>query len=544
MKKSKLWLGLAGSVLMLAACQQKQDATSENKMDKTEMASDKEKLTIAWSQDVGDLNPHRYNPDQFVTQDMVYEGLVRYGDNGVIEPVLAESWKISEDGKTYTFKLRHAKFSDGSEFNAKNVKRNFDTIFSEANKSNHSWFNFTQQLDTYKVVDDYTFELTLKQPYSATLYDLAMIRPIRFLGDAGFPEGDDTTKDNVKMSVGTGQWILKEKKKDEYATFVRNENYWGEKPKLKEVTIKIIADPQTRVLEFESGNLDLLYGNGLISLDTFAQYAKDSKYKTGVSDPLSTRLLLLNAKQPVFQDRVVRKAMNHAMNKKEISENLFRGTEKPADTIFSKKTPHSDAGLTPYEYDVKKAESLLDEAGWKKGADGVREKDGKKLTINMPYISTNAADKDLGEYFQGEWKKLGIDVQLQAMEENGYWTNAKSGNFDMMLTYSWGAPWDPHAWMTALAETAEHGHPESISLEALAVKPELDKVIRETLVEPDEAKVDAGYKKALTILHEEAVYIPITYQSVVSVYRAGELEGVRFAPEENSLPLRYISKAK
>ncbi|MBF0777621.1 nickel ABC transporter substrate-binding protein [Streptococcus cuniculi] len=536
MKKKLLILFTALCALVLVACQ-------SNKNPATPSAGSKDTLTLAWGEDFGDVNPHRYNPDQFVIQDMVYEGLVRYGDNGVIEPMLAESWMISEDGKTYTFKLRDAKFSDGSNFTAQNVKRNFDTIFSEENKGNHTWFSFTEQLDSYKVVDDHTFEVKLKQPYSATLYDLAMIRPIRFLGDAGFPKGDDTTKDNVAAPIGTGQWVVKDKKSNEFITFARNENYWGEKPKLKEVTVKIIPDAQTRALEFDAGNLDLLYGNGLIGLDTFAQYAKDKTYTTDVSQPMSTRLLLLNASQPLFKDKAVRLAMNHAMNKKSIAEDLFRGTETLADTIFSKSTPHADAGLTPYEYDLTKAEKMLDDAGWKKGSNGIREKDGQKLTVHMPYISTKATDKDLGEYFQGEWKKLGVDVQLKAMEEDDYWANAKTGNFDMMLTYSWGAPWDPHAWMTALTAKAAHGHPENISLESLEVKPELDQVIKAILVEPDEEKVDAGYKKALTILHEQAIYIPITYQSVVSVYRTGELEGVRFAPEENAFPVRFISKA-
>lgn len=520
--------------LGLAACQQTSNASQE--------VSEKEKLTLAWGEDFGDVNPHRYNPDQFVIQDMVYEGLVRYGDDGKIEPALAESWDISQDGKTYTFKLRKASFSDGSDFNADNVKRNFDTIFSEANKGNHNWFDFTNQLESYRVVDEQTFEIKLKQAYSATLYDLSMIRPIRFLGDAGFPKGDDTTKDNIKEPIGTGQWIVKDKKSNEYITFTRNENYWGEKPKLKEVTVKIIPDPQTRALEFEAGNVDLIYGNGVIGLDTFAKYAKDDQYTTDVSQPMSSRLLLLNAKQEVFQDKAVRQAMNHAVNKKSIAKDIFRDTETPADTIFSKSTPHSDANLTPYQYDIDQAEKMLDQAGWKKGSDGIREKDGKKLSLNVPYIASKATDKDLVEYFQGEWKKIGIDVQLNAMEEDDYWANAKTGNFDMMLTYSWGAPWDPHAWMTALTSPADHGHPENVSLESLPSKEEIDSTIKATLVEPDEEKVDQGYKKVLTLLHDEAIYIPLTYQSVVSVYRKGEIEGMRFAPEENAFPLRYISK--
>ena len=176
-----------------------------------------------------------------------------------------------------------------------------------------------------------------------------MIRPIRFLADASFPDGDDTTKNKIKSSIGTGQWVVKDKKSNEYITFARNENYWGEKPKLKEVTIKIIPDAQTRALEFESGKVDLLYGNGVIGLNTFAQYKKDKKYTTDVSQPMSTRLLLLNAKQEVFQDKNVRKAINHAINKKEIAEKLqmcIRDSPQGTVLLLEDKDPWEEMLLT------------------------------------------------------------------------------------------------------------------------------------------------------------------------------------------------------
>lgn len=284
------------NILLSITCLLMVTLTACHSQDSKSHKLNSDKLTLAWGEDFGDVNPHRYNPDQFVIQDMVYEGLVRYGDNGKIEPALAKSWSISQDGKTYTFKLRNAKYSDGSNFNAANVKRNFDSIFSKSNRGNHNWFNLTNQLENYRALNQSTFEIKLKQAYSATLYDLSMIRPIRFLSDSAFPKGDDTTKKNVKKPIGTGQWVVKSKKQNEYITFKRNENYWGKKPKLKEVTVKVIPDAQTRALAFESGDVDLIYGNGIIGLDTFAQYTKDKKYVTAISQPMSTRLLLLNGK--------------------------------------------------------------------------------------------------------------------------------------------------------------------------------------------------------------------------------------------------------
>ena len=212
-KLLKLFLMLTFSLLFLVACGEKgkEEAKSENTQKKT--------LIISWHQDIGFLNPHAYLPDQFITQGMVYEGLVNYGENGEILPSLAESWDVSKDGKTYTFHLRKGvKFSDGSDFNANNVKKNFDSIF--LNKERHSWFGLTNHISSYRAVDENTFELVLDEAYTPTLYDLAMIRPIRFLADAGFPDDGDTYK-GIKASIGTGPWILKEHKKDEYAILKR-----------------------------------------------------------------------------------------------------------------------------------------------------------------------------------------------------------------------------------------------------------------------------------------------------------------------------------
>lgn len=525
----------------LFACQSKKEGSAKGKTEKSG------KIILAFNQDpVGNLNPHEYLPSQFITQDMVYDGLVSYGENGEIKPMLAESWKISKDGKTYTFNLRkNVKFSDGSKFDAKNVVKNFDTIFSKENKPNHSWFAFTNHLKSYRAVDDYTFEIVLDTPYTATLYDLAMIRPIRFLGDAGFPENGDTSK-GIKKPVGTGAWVLKEHKNNEYAVFVRNEYYWGKKPAASEVVIKDIPDSETLALQFESGDIDLIYGNGLISLDRFQAYRQDKKYTTATSDPMSTRMILLNTTSPILKDLKVRQALSYAVDKQSIAKNIFGGVEKPADTIFAPNVPNTNVELKKYNFDIAKAEKMLDEAGWKKGADDIREKDGKKMVLLFPYISSKVTDKNVGEYIQGEWKKIGVQVNLKAMEEKAYWENSAFRDYDLMSDFSWGAPWDPHAFLTAMADNTTGGtsnHDYAAQL-GLPMKAEIDKTIKALLVEPNEAKLKEMYKYVLTTLNDQAVYIPITYQALLSVYRTGELEGVKFMPEENRIPVWTTVKVK
>lgn len=186
-------------------------------------------LRSFYSRDIGEMNPHVYNPSQLFAQSMVYEPLVSYQEGGELKPHLAESWDISEDGKEYTFHLREGvKFSDGTSFNAEVVKKNFDTILNHLDM--HSWLGFLSKITSTEVVDEYTFKLTLTEAYYPTIQELAVVRPVRFLGEAGFPEDGDTSK-GVVEPVGTGPWVLDDYKVDEYAVFKRNEEYWGELPK-------------------------------------------------------------------------------------------------------------------------------------------------------------------------------------------------------------------------------------------------------------------------------------------------------------------------
>ena len=528
--------------LMLVGCGS-QNTGTETENQTTEMVENV--ITLAFNEDsVGTLNPHMYLPSQFITQDMVYDGLVSYGENGVIKPALATEWSVSDDGKTYTFKLREGvKFSDGSEFNANNAVKNFDTIFADDNKANHSWFAFTNYLESYRAVDDNTFEITLSIPYSATLYDLAMIRPIRFLGEAGFPEDGNTAKE-IKAPLGTGAWKLTEHKDNEYAVFEHNEHYWGEKPAADKVIIKVIPDSETLALQFESGDIDLIYGNSLISLDRFNVYKNDPTYVTATSEPMSTRMLLLNAGSKNISDVNVRKALSHAIDKESIAQGIMGGIEKPADTIFAPNVPNTNVEVEKYAYDLEKAGKLLDEAGLTLGSDGIREKNGEKLNIQFPYIASKIADKSVAEYVQGEWKKIGVNVELKAMEEKDYWSTANDGGFDVMLNFSWGAPWDPHAFLTSMAADSDNGGPDYAAQKSLPMKAQIDENIKKLLVETDEAKMKEQYQYVLKTLSEQAVYIPLTYQALQSVYRDGELEGVAFMSEENRIPVWTVRKVE
>jgi len=262
--------------------------------------------------------------------------------------------------------------------------KNFDTIFSKENKPNHSWFAFTNHLKSYRAVDDYTFEIVLDTPYTATLYDLAMIRPIRFLGDAGFPENGDTSK-GIKKPVGTGAWVLKEHKNNEYAVFVRNEYYWGEKPAASEVVIKNIPDSETLALQFEAGDIDLIYGLPRQTLEDI-QYNLDivkdlpinhiSTY--GLQVEVGTYLYHLVQKNLIS---IPSETIDESMYEMMMDGLKALGFERYEISNFAKTNSYSRHNLKYWHY--------VDYLGFGAGAhsfyDGVRRSNNRNV---MPYIQS------------------------------------------------------------------------------------------------------------------------------------------------------------
>ncbi|MGG0663959.1 nickel ABC transporter substrate-binding protein [Viridibacillus arvi] len=513
-----------------------------NKAKEQDNTADKDQskvVTFSMTGDIGDLNPHTYFPNEFFSQAMVYESLVYYGKGGEIQPWLAESWDISKDGKEYVFHLRKdVEFSDGSKFNAAIVKKNFDTILD--NRKQHEWVELINQIKNTEAVDEYTFKLTLHNSYYPTLQELTYIRPLRFVGEAAFPDSQDTFKDGLKSQIGTGPWILSEYKKNEFVVFTRNEKYWGTKPKVDKVVVKVITDGESRVLAFEKNELDFIFGNGVISQDSF-QFLKDSgKYETKLSEPTATRTLLFNTNKEATKDHKVRLALNYAFNKQAVIDNIFYGMEKKADTLFPPVLEYTKIDINPYDYDVARAEQLLDEAGWKK-VEGkpFREKDGKELQLDFLFNSTDNIQKSIAEFVQGDYRKLGIDIKLTSQETNTFWTTAFQGNYDILFTSTWAVPFDPHSYLASITTDSENGGPDYTALLGLPEKKEIDEKIKKVLLTTDEKERKMLYTDILSTLHDRAVYLPISYQSNVAVYHKN-ISGLDFLPQEAEVPLTTI----
>jgi nickel transport system substrate-binding protein len=492
-------------------------------------------LKFSWPTNVGPLNPHLYSPNQMFAQAMVYEPLVKYQPDGTVAPWLATSWEASDDGRVYTFELRKGvKFSNGEPFNAQAVVSNMNAVL--ANRAQHEWLELANQIATVEAVDDLHVRLTLKNAYYPLLQELSLARPFRFIAPSQFRNGG--TREGIAAPIGTGPWKLVETRLGEEDVFARNDAYWGDRPYYDEVDIKVIPDPNTRAIAFETGEIDLIYGiGGQISPDTFERFKSKGTLTAELSSPMETNALALNTNRGPTKDIAVRKAINHAVDKDKMIATVLYGTQKRADTLFAPNIPYADIGLKPYAYDPDLAADLLDKAGWKLGpGETVRSRDGERLTIELCFVGTDAVSKSIAEVVQADLSKVGIEATLVGEEESSIYARQRDGRFGMIFNQTWGAPYDPHAFVSSMRTPSHADYQAQLGLPD---KAEIDAMIGKVLVSTDERKRQDMYREIMTRLHDEAVYLPLTYLTAIAVARP-ELGSIPFGAMSSEIPFEKI----
>lgn len=535
--KRKLLSVMMISTMLLAGCGSSNVQSNAN-IGETAMASTEDTLVYANFRDLRDLNPHLYGGELFA-QNLLFEALVKIADDGSIEPWLAESWEISEDGTEYVFKLREdVTFSDGVVFNAEVAKANFDAILDNADR--HTWLEsvrLMQNVDaaggkSVEATGEYELTIRLSEPYYPFLVELGVTRPFRFISPNCFIDG--TTKNGVSDIIGTGSYVLQENHVDEYAVFVVNDTYWGEKPEIEQIIAKVIPDNQTRVMALESGEIDLIYGTNMIDAETYLKFENTDGFETSISDPISTRMMIMNTTDEILGDVRVRQAIQHATDRNAISEGIFSGIESPADTVLAKTVPYADIDLEPYTYDLDKANALLEEAGWQLTSGSTyRQKDGKEMAVTLYYCSDSVTEKTIAEFYQSELAKVGIKLNIIGEEEQAYRDRMKAGDFDITFNISWGSPYDPQSFLAGMRMPV---YGDYAAQQGLEQKAEIDETILKALTSTDEEERQSYYTYVLTTLHEEAVYIPLTYERNRAVYneRVGQ---VGFNPSQFEVPM-------
>jgi nickel transport system substrate-binding protein len=503
----------------------------------TDSQNNEKGIVYAASKDINDMNPHLYT-GSMSAQALVYESLVENTEDG-IKPLLAKSWDISKDGKTYTFHLRKdVKFHDGEPFNAEAVKKNIDAVQSNVEK--HSWIKLSTKIVDCKVIDEYTVELVLSEAYYPTLVELSMTRPYVFISPKDFINGE--TKDGVRGYHGTGAYVLTEHTVDEYATFKANENYWDGVPKVKKITSKVLPAGETTFLALQKGEVNFAFTDdrGADSLDVEAmnQLVDSGDYQLIRSAPMNTKIIVANsskADNPVHE-KAVREAIWYAIDRKTISNDILSGTETVANTLFSHNVNYTDVNLKKRNYDLNKAKEILQKAGWtSEDSNDVRTRDGEKLAVKLYYDSSSSSQKTQAEFIQSSLKEIGVQLQIIGEESTSIANRRSTGDYDLLFNQTWGLAYDPQSTISAFTSPSSYLH----TTKGIEKADELYKKIDDVMVSMNEETRRSLYADILKIVHDVAVFIPISIGSV-SVIAPKNLKRISFKQTQFELPFEKM----
>ncbi|MCD6290037.1 MAG: ABC transporter substrate-binding protein, partial [Anaerolineae bacterium] len=371
-------------------------------------------MTIAYKDDLATLDPAiGYDWTNWPAEKMVFDGLLDYDDTTNLVPQLAaEMPEISNNATVYTFKLRHGvKFHNGRELKAEDVVYSITRVLDPKTKSPGAGFftgikgaedfiaGKTDHVEGIKALDDYTVQFTLSSPDVTFLNKLAL----NFAFIVPKEEVEKQGENFGHNPVGTGPFIFKEWIPGQRLVFVRNPNYFQkEYPYLDKVIIQVGITPNVQLLRLEKGDVDLM-GDEIPSAD-FVRISQDPAWANRlVRQPqVSTIYIALNTRVKPFDDVRVRRAINHAINKKRIIK-LLNGRGTVANQILPPLMPGYDPNYKGYEYNPEKAKQLLAEAGYPNG-----------FSTFIECIAVDPHPK-LCESFQQDLAQVGIKLEIKTL---------------------------------------------------------------------------------------------------------------------------------
>lgn len=364
-------------------------------------------------------------------QENIFETLVSFNSDMELVPLLAEGWDVSDDGTQYTFRLRQGiVFHDGTPFNAEAVQFTFLRAMGKIDGRQSRYITLMTQLQSVEVVDDYTVVFQLDSPYAPFINNLAHLGYAILSPTAVQGTGDAFGR----APVGTGPFRIGEWRTGRDITIARNPNYWQPGlPLLDSVVFRYIPDASTRLVTLESGEIDLALA---VPEADFGFLARSPRFKTYQANTLRTVFLMFNPLAEPFTDSAVRQAVIESVDREGIAAALLEGLHAPAirPTFAPGVWGVSDA-ITPYNYDVRHAAQLLEDAGWRRGADGIRVKDGKRLQFTI-YVTQNRYPKDseIGAYLRSALAQaLGADVRLATFEWETYRNNIFANELELFM---------------------------------------------------------------------------------------------------------------
>lgn len=499
MKKLRLF----GSVLALAltvgtvltGCGSTSEPKGANSSPSAETSKAGGTLIVARKADANNLDPQFISniPSANYIYGKVYESLIQRDKNGEYKGALATEWKQVDD-LTWEFKLRGGvTFHDGTPFTADSVKKSFERMLDpKVGSPRASNFSMIKEI---KAVDDKTVQFVLDYPFAPLISILANSEG-SIISPKAISEHADTLS---KKPVGTGPFKFESWTPGQEMTLVKNDSYWGDKPKVDKVVYKVVPEDTTRIAMVEAGEAHI--GDQLPV--TEVERVQSSPSMTMVrAEGLGVDYIGFNVKKKPFDDVRVRQAVAHAIEKEAIVKGVYNNVGNMAVSAMSPKVIGYNPNLKDYTYDVNEAKDLLSQAGYPNGFKTTIVTDDRKERMNV------------AEVISSQLKGIGIEVEVKVMEYGAYLEYTAKGQHDMFIG-GWGnATGDGDYNQYNVFHSSSRGSSGNL---AFYENPEVDKLIEAGRRESDAKKRNEIYAKLQEIELNEVPVIPIRTIHHVSV---------------------------
>jgi glutathione transport system substrate-binding protein len=460
-----------------------------------------------------------YDANDTLSQAMAksfYEGLFGFDRNMKLKPVLAESYEASKDGLTYTIKLRHGvKFHDGTEFNAEAVKVNFDRVTNPDNKLKR--YGLYSVIAKTEVVDPYTVRITLKEPFSAFINDLAHPSGV-MISPAALKQWG--SKDIAFHPVGTGPFKFVEWKSTDYLKVAKNEHYWRKGyPKVDTITWKPVVDNNSRAALMQTGEAHFTFPVPY----ELADVLKSKPNLELVAAPsIVLRYLSMNVQQKPFDNPKVRQAIAYAINKQALAKVAFNGYAVPADGVVPDAVEYS-VKLGPWPYDLAKAKKLMAEAGYPNG-----------FETELWSAYNHSTAQKVSQFLQQQLAQIGIKAKItlletgQRVERVESWQDPKTAPVRLYYV-GWSSSTGEADWALRPLLFGESWPPKLFNT-AYYKNDKVDADIKGALATTDKAQKAKLYRDAQQTIWNDAPWAPLVTEKLLSAH-SKKLSGVYVMPD-------------
>ena len=548
MKKRKLAVAMAAVMslsLALSACGSSN--TSSQVSDKMELnqvikATNPDAVPASAKAKKDTLVVGQEQPDGLINQlyctgtydqqiaELCLDPFVSIASDGTPAAGVAKSWDVSADGLTYTFKIRDGiKYQDGTTLTADDVLFTFQVMCDNSYTGSNDYTSFAiKGADDYnkgtasaisgiQVVDNNTIKFTLDHTNAPFLYNLEGmgIMSRAYYGKTYKQGNTKCVEDKMKTPLCYGAYTLTKFEDGQEADLVANPNYWQGAPKIKNVIFKVVTE-LTAAQNLSAGNIDMY--EDIVTPEKVSTYTQPG-FCNLITFPYSGYGYIgYNCADGATADQKVRQALTYATNRDLINKTNYETYYSIINEPCAPSSQFYNKDVEAYKYDMDKAAKLLDEAGWKKGADGIREKDGKKLSIHFLASSPNTVLDKLIPIVKQDYQKLGIDLVSEQMEFNQVSKKIKQTSGWNMYFMANGLAPDPD--VTSLFSSKSPGNYSHLN------DSKADELLKNGLQEMDKTKRIKIYQDLFKELNEQQP-IDIIYQRKNMYIVSSRVEGLQ-----------------